>query len=230
MEKVLIFGSTPESRDMARMLRRRGRQVVVSVVSECGHSLLPVGMVCHVGRLDAKAMLDFVRQEAPNRIVDATHPYAVTAHQNISNCAETLGIPCERVHFADIKDAWRDAVEWVATMQELKAAILREKANMLLGIGRDVVPTEKLDTDMHRLFARVTPTPEAVAAVTALGFPRENIIAMDGPFSRELTMALLEQKNITSVVVQDATDSDYLYEMVIPALEKGMHVIMYGQK
>ena len=76
MEKVLIFGSTPESRDMARMLRRRGRQVVVSVVSECGHSLLPVGMVCHVGRLDAKAMLDFVRQEAPNRIVDATHPYA----------------------------------------------------------------------------------------------------------------------------------------------------------
>lgn len=230
MEKVLIFGSTPESRDMARMLRRRGRQVVISVVSEYGRSLLPAGMVCHVGRLDAEAMLAFVREVAPNRIVDATHPYAVTAHQNIQTCAGTLGIPLERVQFADIKDAWRDAVEWVPTIEGLRQAILREKANMLLGIGRDVVPTEKLDTDMHRLFARITPTPESVAAVTALGFPRENIIAMDGPFSRELTMALLEQKNITSVVVQDATDSDYLYEMVIPALEKGMHVIMYGQK
>jgi hypothetical protein len=41
---------------------------------------------------------------------------------------------------------------------------------------------------------------------------------------------LFDEKNITSVVVRDATDKSYLHEMVIPALERGFHVIMYGKK
>ena len=79
MERVLIFGNTPESRSAARMLRQRGRQVVISVTSEYARSLLPPGTMCHVGKLDADDMLRYVREVAPHRIVDATHPYAVVA-------------------------------------------------------------------------------------------------------------------------------------------------------
>jgi len=230
MERVLVFGNTPESRSMAKMLRQRGRQVVMSVTSEYAKSLLPPGTICHVGKLDADGMLHFIREIAPNRIVDATHPYAVAASQNIQQAASELGLPCECVHFENIENAWRDSVEWVDTHEALIGAILREKGNMLLGIGRDPLLPIPLETDMHRLFPRITPTPEAVAACLDLGYPKGNIIAMDGPFSRELTMALFEQKNITGVVVRDATDKSYLHEMVVPALERGIHVVMYGRK
>ena len=230
MERVLIFGNTPESRHTARMLRQRGRQVFMSVTSEYARSLLPPGTMCHVGKLDAAGMLALVREVAPNRLVDATHPYAVTAQENIRRTAEELGLPWERVHFEDIEDAWRDSVEWVDTHEAIIAAIQREKGNMLLGIGRDPLLHLPLETDMTRLFPRVTPTPEAVAACLQLGYPKGNIIAMDGPFSRELTMALFDQKNITGVVVRDATDKSYLHEMVVPALERGVHVVMYGRK
>ena len=230
MERVLIFGNTPESRNTARMLRQRGRQVVMSVTSEYARSLLPPGTNCHVGKLDRAGMLDFVRKVAPQRIVDATHPYSVMAQENIHSVAEELGLPWERVHFENIEDAWRDSVEWVDTHEAIIAAIQREKGNMLLGIGRDPLLHLPLETDMTRLFPRVTPTPEAVAACLQLGYPKGNIIAMDGPFSRELTMALFDQKNITGVVVRDATDKSYLHEMVVPALEKGVHVVMYGRK
>ncbi len=230
MERVLVFGSTPESRSTARMLRQRGRQVIMSVTSEYARSLLPPGTICYVGKLDAAGMLALIRETAPHRIVDATHPYAVMAQENIHHAAENLGIPWERIPFANIENAWRDTVEWVDTHEALISAILREKGNMLLGIGRDPLLHLPLETDMARLFPRVTPTPEAVAACLELGYPRSNIIAMDGPFSRELTMALFDQKNITGVVVRDATDKSYLYEMVVPALERGIHVIMYGRK
>jgi precorrin-6x reductase len=53
---------------------------------------------------------------------------------------------------------------------------------------------------------------------------------MEAPFSKTLTMALFDDKKITSVVVRDATDKSYLHEMVVPALERGYHVIMYGKK
>lgn len=230
MERVLIFGGTPESRMTARMLRQRGRQVVLSVTSEYARSLLPPGTMCHVGKLDEAGMQQLVRDVGPNRIVDATHPYAVAAQENIRRVAGELGLPCERVHFDNIENAWRDSVEWVDTHEALIAAILREKGNMLLGIGRDPLLPIPLETDMTRLFPRVTPTPEAVAACLELGYPRGNIIAMDGPFSRELTMALFDQKNITGVIVRDATDKSYLHEMVVPALERGIHVVMYGRK
>jgi len=230
MERVLIFGNTPESRQAARMLRQRGRQVVMSVTSEYARSLLPPGTMCHVGKLDDAGMLQLAREVAPHRIVDATHPYAVMAQENIRRAAEELAIPCERVHFDNIEDAWRDSVEWVDTHEALIAAILREKGNMLLGIGRDPLLPIPLETDMTRLYPRITPTPEAVAACLELGYPKGNIIAMDGPFSTTLTMALFDDKAITGVVVRDATDKSYLHEMVVPALERGIHVVMYGRK
>ena len=230
MERVLIFGGTREAREAAAMYRRRGRQVVFSVISAYEQSLLPPGTLCHVGRLNGSEMLAFIRETNPHHVVDATHPYAVLASQNIRQCCEALNIAHERVHFDDIDNAWRDAVEWADSHEALVAAIQREKGNMLLGIGRDPILPIPLETDMSRLFPRITPTPEAVAKCLELGYEKQNIIAMDGPFSKLLTMALFDEKNITGVVVRDATDRSYLHEMVVPALERGFHVIMYGRK
>ncbi len=230
MERVLIFGSTEESRAAARMLRQRGRQVVISVRTEYERGLFPPGTLCHVGKRDAAAMLQYIREVAPQRILDATHPYAVVASQNIQRCAMQLGIPYERAPYANPDDAWRDAVEWVCTPEEVVQALRRDACNVLLGVGAQDMSGYKLTTDLSRLYPRITPTPEAVAICLELGFPKENIIAMQAPFSKNLTMALFDEKNIGAVVVADATNSNYLHEMVIPALERGVHVIMYGKK
>ena len=230
MERVLIFGSTKEARETAATLRHRGRQVVFSVVSEYAKSLLPLGTLCHVGRLDSEAMLSFIREVNPHRVVDATAPYSVQASQNIRNCCDTLNIAYERVHFKDIENAWRDAVEWVNTREGLVAAIQREKGNLLLGVdGEDILPIPR-EVEAERLFPRISPRPEFVAACLAAGYPSSNIIAMEGPFSKPLLLSLFDDKHITAVVVQDATGKVALQEMVIPALERGYHVIMVGTK
>lgn len=230
MEKVLIFGNTPESREAAKALRRRGRQVIMSVTSEYARSLLPIGMICHVGKLDAEGMLAFVREVAPQRIVDATHPYAVVASQNILHTANELGLPYEQAHFEDVEGAWREGVEWVYTPEEMMRAVQRESCNILLGIGSDPIRDFGIPVDMRRLFPRIAPIPQSLENCLKLGFLPENIIAMQAPFSKELTMALFDEKNIGAVVVRDATGSNYLHEMVIPALERGAHVIMFGKK
>ena len=230
MERVLIFGSTKEARDLATTLRRRGRQVMFSVVSEYAKSLLPLGTMCHVGRLDAAEMLTFIREANPHRVVDACPPYAVLASQNIRQCCDALNIAYERVHFDDIENAWRDAVEWVDTREKLITAVLREKGNILLGIGRDPVFPMPEKADLTRLYPRIAPIPASLQACLDVGFPPQNIIAMEAPFSKTLTMALFDDKKITAVVVRDATDKSYLHEMVVPALERGFHVIMYGKK
>ena len=230
MERVLIFGNTPESRRAARMFRQRGRHVVMSVTSEYARSLLPPGIPCHVGKLDGDAMVAYIRKVNPHRIVDATHPYAVTASQNILRAAALLGLPCEQVPFENSPDAWREAVEWVTTPVEMLRALNRETCNVLLGIGSDPINDYGPGVDLRRLYPRIAPIPHSVAECLRIGFPPENIIAMQAPFSKALTMALFDEKNIGAVVVKDATDSNFLHEMVIPALERGAHVIMYSRK
>ena len=230
MERVLIFGITKEARDTAATLRRRGRQIVFSVVSEYAKAQLPLGTLCHVGRLDGDAMLTFIREVHPQRVVDATHPYALQASQNIRRSCEKLHIPYERVHFEDIDNAWRDAVEWVDTRESLLAAIGREKGNVLLGIDSKALPPIPQELEPARLFAHVAPTPEAIAACRAAGFLQSNIIAMDGPLSKKLILALFDDRQITSVLVQDTSAQGRLHELVVPALERGYHVIMVGKK
>ena len=230
MEKVLIFGNTKEARETAKILRHRGRQVTFSVVSEYARSLLPLGTMCHVGRLDGAEMLAFIRETNPHHVIDATPPYAILASQNIRQCCDALNISYERIHFEDIENAWRDAVEWVDSREALIAAVQREKGNMLLGIGRDPVFPMPNVNDLTRMYPRIAPIPASLQACLDVGFPPENIIAIEAPFSKSLTMALFDDKKITSVVVRDATDKSYLHEMVIPALERGYHVIMYGKK
>ena len=230
MERVLIFGATPEARNAAQALRHRGRQVMFSVITEYEREKLPVGSVCHVGRLNAEAMLAFVREVNPRSIIDATHPYAVIANRNIQQCADALGIHYERVTFQQIDTAWRDAVEWCETPGAIITAIQRTEGNVLLGIGHAPIDLVGRQLDRSRLYPRIAPTVEAITACHAAGFLQQNIIAMDGPFSKALTTAFLDEKNFTVVAVKDATDSDYLHEMVIPALERGMHVIMFGRK
>ncbi len=228
MERVLIFGATPEGRSRARMLRQRQRQVVVSVATEFEKEQLPVGINCHVGRLDREAMLAYIRQVAPNRVVDATHPYAVAASANIQDCCQALHIPCERIQFPPNDEAWRESVEWCATADQVVRAIQRTQGNVLLGIGKEPVDTVGRILNRERLYPRVIPTAKAVEDLQSAGFLQQNIIAMEGPFSKALTMALFDEKQISVVAVKDATNSTYLHEMVIPALERGMHVIMFG--
>ena len=55
----------------------------------------------------------------------------------------------------------------------------------------------------ERLYPRVLPTLESIAACEAANIPHRNIIAMQGPFSLDLNRVILEQFNIQWLVTKD---------------------------
>ena len=54
-----------------------------------------------------------------------------------------------------------------------------------------------------RLYPRVLPCHEGIAACERAGIPHRNIIAMQGPFSIDLNLALIRQHNIKYLVTKD---------------------------
>ncbi len=227
MEKVLIFGNTQKSRELAQTMRRRGKQVIVSVTSEFAKSKLPIGTYCQVGRFDEGQMLAYIQQVNPRRVIDATQPYAVTAQRSIQHACEMLNIEHQRVTFENEQEVWREVVQWVDNPAEAMAAIAAmNQENVLLAGDYRYLPHYVPFERKERLYCRIAPTPDAISLAYETGIPPQHIVAINGPYTKAFNSALFDMLNIDVLVMRDVLLGGGLAECVIPALERQMQVIM----
>lgn len=226
MHGTVIFGGTAEGREAAARMRAAGERFVVCVTSEYAKSLLPEGAPCHVGALDEKGMLAFLKEMSPARVIDATHPYAARATKNIRACCEALRLPYERIERPVSEGAWRQDVEHVKDSESAARALLRTGGNILLTTGSRTLSVYTSLVDPSRLWARVLATGEALALCEAAGIPPAHIIAMQGPFSAAFNAALYDMLDIRAMVSKDSGEKGGVAEKVIPALERDIHVIL----
>ena len=97
--------------------------------------------------------------------------------------------------------------------------------NVLLATGaKELVAFAALSPE--RLFPRVLPTREGIAACEAAGIPHKNIIAMQGPFSYALNCALMEQFSIRYLVTKDGGAVGGFAEKAQAAQDTGAQLIV----
>ena len=226
MGEIVIFGGTTEGRRIAEALVKAGEEVTVCVASAYARQLLPPGAACRVGRLDRQAMQRWLSKKRPGRVIDATHPYAVLATENIRESCLALGIPCERVRRPREEDDWRWRVQPVPDTQAAAGALSSAEGNVLLTVGSKTLRAYTARCAPERLWARVLPTEEALAACREANLPASHIIAMQGPFSAELNAALYDMLKIRVLVTKDSGPQGGVAEKVIPALTRGIRVIL----
>ncbi len=222
--KLLIFGGTTEGRVLAAALAER-LNVTVSVATALGAEELDgiSGIAVRQGRLDREEMAALLREF--DLCVDATHPYAVEATENIrAACAET-GVPYRRLLRPE------SAAEGVVTVPSAQAAAdyLRQRpGNVLLTTGaKELSAFGTLARE--RLYARVLPTHPGIAACEALGLSHRNILAMQGPFTKKLNEALMEQYHIAYLVTKDGGRAGGFAEKRAAAEALGVTVVLIGR-
>lgn len=226
MERILIFGGTTEGRELARKYALRGDAVTVCVTSEYARALLGEDIPCHVGAMDGGQMAAFMEALCPDRVIDATHPFAVRATQTIRDCARRLGLPLERVAREQTRADWRDAVQWAADADDAADMLAAAPGNVLLTTGSHTLSRYARSVDAARLYVRVLPTHQALEACGQAGILPSHIVAMQGPFTAELNAAIYDQLGIRVMVTKDSGASGGIDEKVIPALKRDIHVIV----
>ena len=94
MSKILIFAGTTEGRELSEWLCEKGCAHDLCVATEYGEQAMhedPLAKV-HMGRMDAEQIAAFMEREGVRVVVDATHPYAKEATENIRQAAEKTGV------------------------------------------------------------------------------------------------------------------------------------------
>ena len=219
---MLIFGGTTEGRRLARALSAMGHQVWVSVATPLGAEELAglEDVSVLVGRRSGGEM-DALLSRGFHRCVDATHPYAVQATREIGAACARAGVPLRRL----LRPEGGEEGLRVDSPEEAARLLAGREGNILLATGAKELPAFAA-LEPARLFPRVLPSEESVAACRRAGIPSRNIIALYGPFTQRLNEALMEQYHIRFLVTKDGGEAGGFREKAAAALAAGVELVV----
>lgn len=192
-------------------------------------------------------------------VIDATHPYAAVVSENILTACAVAGVRCIRVEREDsgagehgIESAQKAfperedtgaggkasasegaAFHWVESVEEAAAWLAGESAqrpNILITTGsKELTPYTQIPDFAARCYVRALPTVEALEKCQALGFRRDHLILMQGPFSEEMNVAQLRYADAGYLVTKASGETGGFPEKCEAALALGVEVICVGR-
>lgn len=202
---ILLFGGTTEGRELSNALVTRGDDVTVCVATDYGREeqAQVEGVTILTGRKGLPEMCDLM--QTADLVVDATHPYATEVTTLLKEAAHATGTDYVRIRRTlTTKEAGKspEHIHYYASAADVAEALNPTEGNILVATGTKEL-TAFAEVAPERLIPRVLPSAENLAACEAIGIPKRNIVAMQGPFSMELNLALLHQKDIRFFVTKD---------------------------
>ncbi len=204
---------------MARIASgERGFDIVSSLAGRVRDPRLPEGEVRIGGFGGAEGLRTWLSDNAIDRVVDATHPFAATIGANASRAATAAAVPLLRL----LRPAWTAAPgdHWIP-VPDLDAAARIVGAGfsrVFLTIGRQGVGAFAGLTEPWFLIRAIDPPTASVP-------PRHQLLLARGPFSVADEIALLSRHAI-DVLVTKNSGGDQTEAKLDAARELGIPVVM----
>ncbi len=230
MIEIVVFGGTLEGRRIAEAFQGTEIKLHICVATEYGASLLgeSPNQQIHVGRMDAGQMLAFLKKIRPDYCLDATHPYAKEATENIKRACHMGQFAYLRILRREEKGAGK--LIYKSSVEEAAAFLQGTQGNILITTGsRDLEAYTGIPDYRNRCFARVLPTLSVMEKCRDLGFEGRNLIGMQGPFGRELNLAMLRQVNASWMVTKSSGREGGFLEKCQAAQDAGVSVLVVGR-
>ena len=229
---ILLLAGTSDARALAVQVKKAGHEVTATVVTEnAAIELQRAEVKVKIGRLTKEDMTDFVNEHRVKAIVDASHPFAEEASKNAIGAAAETAIPYIRYERASQALTY-DNMTMVSTYEQAAEVAAEKKGVIMLTTGSKTLQvfTEKLlPLSDVRLVARMLPRLDNMEKCQQLGFPQKNIIAIQGPFTKEFDRALYKQYGVTVMVTKESGKVGSVDEKVEAAKELGLDIIMIGR-
>jgi precorrin-6A/cobalt-precorrin-6A reductase len=221
--RVLILGGTTEASGLAHLLAADRR--FETTLSLAGRTSKPRRQPVRTrigGFGGVDGMAAWLRQEAIEAVVDATHPYADQISSHAVAACGRLAIPLATV----LRPAWRPETgdQWltVASAEAAAEALGPEPRRIFLSLGRLELGAFAASSQHHYL-ARMVDPPEGIV------LPRDISLIFDrGPFDEQAETALLEQERI-DLLVSKNSGGTATYAKIAAARRLGIPVVMIAR-
>lgn len=230
MCKLCVFAGTTEGRELTEFLCDQGARVTACVATEYGQTLLTPreNLTISAKRLTAREMEELFIREHFNLVIDATHPYASAVTENIAAACAHAGVPYQRLSRRGAEQA-EDGV-FVPDIAGAVTYLNGTEGPILLTTGsKELAKYTALVNFSDRVYARVLPMEDSLALCRQAGLKPAHILAMQGPFSREMNTAMLKSLGAKFLVTKDSGTAGGFDEKVSAAREAGATLVVIGR-
>ncbi|MBE3589073.1 MAG: precorrin-6A reductase [Thermoanaerobacteraceae bacterium] len=226
---ILVLSGTADGRRVVQELLDRGLPVMASAATPYGGQLLAgCGAEIITGRLSEGELAGLVVKRRIRLLVDATHPYACLVSETARRVCAQNNIPYLRYRRAETVLPEHPLIYRVDGYEEAARKAVSLGPTIFLTTGSKTLEIFLNEAHRHgcRVVARVLPEPEVIQHCRQLGLRPADIVAMQGPFSRELNRALLKQYAATVMVTKESGDAGGTGAKIEAALELGVSVVV----
>ncbi len=220
MCRILIFGGASEGRELAEFCAENGIPACVSVTTDFGASLLEDAAV-HKGKMTEAEMLDFITKNRVELTLDATHPHAREATENIRRACEKAGVRRLRV-LRERSGAVPNGL-YFDTIDEAVNHLSGKEGNVFVTTGsKELAAFCRLENFSERCAVRVLP--QAAESCAELGFAQ--VITGVGPFTLEQNLEHMKKYSARYLVTKDSGPAGGLGEKLAAAKELGAEILI----
>lgn len=230
MSEICVFAGTSEGRRLLEFLAGQGVRVLACVATEYGEALAPRADNIEVstGRLDGDAMKALFAERRFDLVIDATHPFATAVSENIAGACAVTDTEYARLNRSD-SPADGDAVI-VDSIEGAAGFLADHPGNALLATGsKELAPYTAVPGWQARFWPRVLPMASSLEACVAAGFAPGHIIAMQGPFSVDMNVAMLKAIRAQWLVTKASGDSGGFGDKLAAARLAGARCVVIGK-
>ncbi|WP_243291091.1 cobalt-precorrin-6A reductase [Bacillus sp. FJAT-47783] len=226
---ILLLAGTSDAKKLALLLKDEGYDLITSVVTEnAANELKEVQLPVRVGRMNEQMFEEFVTTKHVELIVDASHPFAEEVSKTAMKIANRTNIPYVRYE-RESQTFHTPYVTYVNDYEEAANVAAERKGVILLTTGSKtlhIFAERLLDQPNTRLIARMLPRKDNMEKCEALGIPQKNIVAIQGPFTKEFNQALLKQYGVTLMISKESGKEGSVDEKLEAAKELKIETIM----
>ncbi|MHB1654198.1 MAG: precorrin-6A reductase [Desulfitobacteriaceae bacterium] len=234
---ILLIGETAAAREIHAGLSGLGIETIQVETKERTANFIGRGRVL-LEQKSVSSLVDWLLDKPCTAVLDASHPSCSPLFSPLRQQCDKTDIPYLRLERPETKVPVSPLIQvvqnWDQAMQELE-----EQVQMKRAAGRNPV-TVFITTGSHqlenlvqsplakftRLVVRVLPEGRLVQKCQDLGIPPRDIVAMQGPFSKELNRILFKIYGTDILLTRDSGPAGGTDTKISAALVLGLQVIL----
>lgn len=227
---IWIVGGTSDTTKLLDLLNGKidFSKLIVSVTTDYGEQLLSSYKVKIIkGKIEKEEIQNFIEKNQIDTIVDTSHPYAENISKNILEL-----IDLEKINYMRYERP-ETILENTYNFESVENLIDYINENMkneviLSTLGSKAIP-ELSKIENNKVLLRILPTVESVKSAIEYNFLPKDIIAIQGPFSREFEEEMLKFYKATVLLTKDSGQAGGVLEKVEVCKKLGIKCLIVSR-
>lgn len=205
---IWIVGGTSDTTKLLDLLSGKidFSKLIVSVTTDYGEQLLKFfKLKVFKGKIEKEEIRNFIDKNQIDTIIDTSHPYAENISKNILE-----SIDLEKINYMRYERA-KSIENNEYTFESVEKLIDYINKNMkneviLSTLGSKAIP-KLAEIENNKVFLRILPTVESVKSAIDYNFLPKDIIAIQGPFSKEFEEEILKFYKASVLLTKDSGEA-----------------------